>query len=73
LEIEQKWSKTAETDTLTANESTKWTLQTPSCWITCGTETNETLTENPGANPTIASYNASFLKIYNATISMARF
>jgi hypothetical protein len=27
----------------------------------------------PGANPTIASYNASVVKIYNATNSMARF
>jgi hypothetical protein len=27
----------------------------------------------PGANPTIASYNASAVKIYNATGSLARF
>jgi hypothetical protein len=27
----------------------------------------------PGANPTIASYNASVVKIYSATNSMARF
>jgi hypothetical protein len=30
-------------------------------------------TKSPGANPTIASYNASVEKIYNATNSMARF
>jgi hypothetical protein len=28
---------------------------------------------NPGANPTIASYIASAVKIYSATNSMARF
>jgi hypothetical protein len=28
---------------------------------------------NPGANPTIASYNASAVKIYNASGSLARF
>jgi hypothetical protein len=27
----------------------------------------------PGANPTIASYNASAVKIYNATSSLVRF
>jgi hypothetical protein len=30
-------------------------------------------TFTPGANPTIASYNASVVKIYNAVNSMARF
>jgi hypothetical protein len=29
--------------------------------------------EKPGANPTIASYNASVVKIYSAVNSMARF
>jgi hypothetical protein len=28
---------------------------------------------NPGANPTIASYNASVVNFYNATGSLARF
>jgi hypothetical protein len=30
-------------------------------------------TSVPGANPTIASYNASVVKIYSAVNSMARF
>jgi hypothetical protein len=29
--------------------------------------------KNPGANPTTVSYNASVVKIYNATSSLVRF
>jgi hypothetical protein len=31
------------------------------------------ITRSPGANPTIASYNASAVKIYNATNTLVRF
>jgi hypothetical protein len=31
------------------------------------------ITSTPGINPTIATYNASAVKIYNATSSLARF
>jgi hypothetical protein len=40
--------------------------------IYCASEVSERRSE-PGANPTIASYNASAVKIYSATNSKARF
>jgi hypothetical protein len=33
----------------------------------------ETTTKSPAANPTTSSYNASAVKIYNATSSLVRF